>query len=48
VAWCLVSGATLWAMDAPDAVVVPLAALLAVGLAVGGGWRHAGSGRPDR
>jgi hypothetical protein len=34
VAWCLISGATLWAMDAPHFVVVPLAALLAVGLAV--------------
>lgn len=29
-AWCLLSGATLWAMDAPDFAVVPLAAVLAV------------------
>lgn len=36
VAWCLVSGTTLWAMEAPDFALVPLAALLAVGLAVGG------------
>ena len=36
VAWCLVSGSTLWAMDAPDFALVPLAALLAVGLAVVG------------
>lgn len=48
VAWCLISGATLWAMDAPDAAVMPLAALLAVGLAVGGVWQHVGASRPDR
>jgi len=36
VAWCLVSGATLWAMDTPDFALVPLAALLAAGLAVVG------------
>jgi hypothetical protein len=34
VGWCLLSGATLWAMESPDFVVVPLAALLAVGLAL--------------
>ncbi|RZT91888.1 DUF6064 family protein [Rivibacter subsaxonicus] len=28
--WCAVSGATLWTMRAPDAVVMPLAALVAV------------------
>jgi hypothetical protein len=48
VVWCLVSGATLWAMDASGAAVVPLAALLAAGLAVGGAWRHTGASRPDR
>lgn len=31
-AGCLVSGATLWAMGAPDFAVLPLAALLAIGL----------------
>lgn len=36
VAWSLISGATLWAMEAPDFAVVPLAALLALILAVGG------------
>jgi hypothetical protein len=36
VAWCLVSGTTLWAMEAPDSALVPLVAMLAVGLAVGG------------
>ena len=36
IAWCLISGATLWAMEAPDFVIAPLAALLAVGLAVVG------------
>jgi hypothetical protein len=47
VAWCLISGATLWAMEAPDFAVVPLAALLALIFAVGGaltnaGWRSRG------
>ena len=35
VAWCLISGATLWAMETPDFVILPLAALLAVGVAIG-------------
>lgn len=29
-AWCMVSGATLWALDAPEFAVVPLAGLLAL------------------
>lgn len=33
VLWCLVSGATLWTMEAPDAFVPPLAALVALVLA---------------
>jgi hypothetical protein len=33
VAWCLVSGTTLWAMDAPEFALVPLLALLAFSLA---------------
>jgi hypothetical protein len=49
VAWCLISGATLWAMESPDYAVVPLAALLAVGLALAArlseSLRHAGGGR---
>jgi hypothetical protein len=36
VAWCLVSGATLWALASPDYPVVPLGALLAVAFAAGG------------
>jgi hypothetical protein len=36
VAWCLISGATLWAMEAPGFAVIPAAALLAVVLAVFG------------
>ena len=32
--WCAVSGATLWAMQAPDAWVTPAAAVLAIGLAI--------------
>lgn len=35
-AWCLASGATLWAMGSPDFAVLPLAALLAVGLGLAG------------
>jgi hypothetical protein len=31
--WCAISGATLWAMDAPEAWVVPLAATLVIFLA---------------
>ena len=30
VLWCLISGATLWTMQAPDALLLPLAALLAL------------------
>lgn len=45
VAWCVISGATLWAMEMPDFAIVPLAALLAVLLAVGGALTNAGSGR---
>ncbi|SFQ03090.1 hypothetical protein SAMN05216229_11017 [Geopseudomonas sagittaria] len=40
VAWCLLSGTTLWAMEAPDFALAPLLALLAVGLAVGGAARR--------
>jgi hypothetical protein len=40
VAWCLVSGATLWAMASPGFALVPLAALLAVGVALIGGVRR--------
>lgn len=47
VAWCAISGATLWAMDMPDFAVVPLAALLTVGLALGGAWMRARSGDQD-
>ena len=36
VVWCLVSGATLWAMASPGYAIVPLAALLAVILTVVG------------
>ncbi len=32
--WCAISGATLWAMKSPDALVMPLAALLVIGPAV--------------
>lgn len=42
-AWCLISGATLWAMDAPDFVIAPLVALLAIGLAGYSSLKHPGS-----
>ncbi len=45
VAWCLLSGATLWAMESPDFAVAPLAALLALVLAAGGALRRARAGR---
>lgn len=32
--WCAITGVTLWAMGSPDALVMPLAALLALVLAV--------------
>lgn len=32
-AWCAISGATLWAMEAPDALVTPLGGLFALALA---------------
>jgi len=47
-AWCLLSGTTLWAMESPDFAVVPLAALLAVLLAVGGALMNAWPKRSSR
>jgi len=32
--WCAVTGATLWAMQAPDALLMPAVAVLAIGLAI--------------
>ncbi len=48
VVWCLISGATLWTMDAPGFAVAPLAALLAVGLAVAARIKQAGAAQPGR
>ena len=31
--WCIISGLTLWAMESPEAPILPLAAAVAVGLA---------------
>src|SRR5262249_37381564 len=39
--WCAYSGATLWTMESPDAALLPVAALLAIVLAV---WK--GRSRP--
>lgn len=47
VIWCLISGATLWAMESPDFAVVPIAALLAVLLAAGDLLTNARLGRPS-
>ncbi|MEO6743101.1 MAG: DUF6064 family protein [Caldimonas sp.] len=33
--WCLVSGATLWTMDAPEALLLPLLAATALAVAIG-------------
>jgi hypothetical protein len=39
--WCAVTGATLWAMNAPDALIMPAIAVLIIGL---GFCRHLGPG----
>lgn len=39
-AWCLISGATLWVMHAPDFMIAPLGALLAIGVAVNHSLKH--------
>jgi hypothetical protein len=48
VTWCLLSGATLWAMDAPDFVLAPLGAMLAIGMAISSRLRHPGASRVGR
>lgn len=40
-AWCLISGATLWAMESPDFVIAPLGALLAIILGMRNGLQRA-------
>ena len=32
VAWCLVTGATLWALEAPEAVILPAGAMVTIAL----------------
>ena len=44
-AWCFVSGTTLWAMGAPEAPLLPLAALCALGAVVAPGHRARPRGR---
>lgn len=44
--WCLISGATRWAMASPDWLIVPLAALLAAGCAIGGARLRKGGAWP--
>jgi hypothetical protein len=47
--WCVLTGATLWAMDAPDALVMPAIAVLTICLSV---WKalpfRAARGAPKR
>lgn len=40
--WCAIAGATLWAMESPEAPLMPVIALAAVALAVWNAWRAAG------
>lgn len=40
VLWCLISGATLWAMESPDYVITLLAAVLAFGVAGYSSLKH--------
>lgn len=44
--WCAISGATLWAMKAPDAWIPPLSALLVVSLMISNGLRRLKGARP--
>jgi hypothetical protein len=37
--WCAISGATLWAMEAPDALVLPVIGLVVLVLATARAWR---------
>jgi hypothetical protein len=30
VAWCLVSGTTLWVLEAPEAMILPVGAMLTI------------------
>jgi hypothetical protein len=39
--WCVISGATLWAMSSPEALLMPAAGLIAVALALWRGLRKA-------
>jgi hypothetical protein len=43
--WCAIGGATLWAMSAPDAIIMPAAGLLAVLFA---GWNRPAPRDPER
>lgn len=36
--WCTISGATLWAMESPDALLMPAIAILAIGLTTWKTW----------
>ena len=45
--WCALSGATLWAMGSPDAWVMPVAALGALGLIIYRVLSARGEGRPQ-
>jgi hypothetical protein len=46
-AWCAIAGATLWAMQAPDALIMPAAGLLTLILAICKAWRGKRTLAPD-
>jgi uncharacterized protein DUF6064 len=46
--WCAISGATLWTMQSPDALVVPVVAALALVLAIRKSLPRARQASPDR
>jgi hypothetical protein len=47
-AWCAISGATLWTMQSPEALVTPGAGALALALAAWKTWRRAGGTGHDK
>ena len=38
--WCAITGLTLWAMEAPDALVMPAVAVFALAVAAGKSWKR--------
>jgi hypothetical protein len=46
--WCAITGATLWAMEAPDALLMPAVAILAIGVTVWKALRRGAATDPPR